>query len=171
MQMAQPQTRATQPAPTGLGIGHVHLKVADLDRSLAFYHGLLGLDIMQRYGDRAAFLSVGGYHHHIALNTWSSAGGAPPPRNATGLYHTAFLYPSRHDLSNAVRRMLDGGVVLQGSADHGVSQAVYLSDPDRNGVELYWDRPKAEWPVGQDGYLEMRNSRLDVPELLALSDG
>ncbi|HRX19165.1 MAG TPA: VOC family protein [Gemmatimonadales bacterium] len=152
--------------PPGASIGHVHLKVADLDRALAFYHGVLGFELTQRYGRQAAFLSAGGYHHHIGLNTWESAGAPPPPRRSTGLYHVAILYPTRSDLARAVRRVLDAGVTLEGAADHGVSEAVYLRDPDGNGIELYVDRPRTEWPVGPSGELAMRTDPLDLAALL-----
>lgn len=157
---------AEQTAPQ-VGIGHVHLKVSDLDRAVAFYSGVLGLDVTQQYGRQAAFLSAGGYHHHLGLNTWESAGGTPPPPGHTGLYHVAFLYPDRAALGRAVQRVLDAGVELTGAADHGVSEAVYLNDPDGNGIELYRDRSQAEWPVDAEGRLAMNNSRLDVRALLA----
>ncbi len=148
-------------------IGHVHLKVADLDRAIGFYSGVLGFDVQQRMGTQAAFLGAGGYHHHIGLNTWESAGGTPAPAGHTGLYHTAFLYADRAELADAVRRVIDAGYPLEGAADHGVSEAVYLSDPDGNGVELYRDRPEAEWPRDAQGNLAMGNARLDVEALLA----
>ncbi len=148
-------------------IGHVHLKVADLDRALAFWHGVLGFAITQRLGRQAAFLSAGGYHHHIGLNTWESAGGAPPPVHATGLYHVAILYPTRALLADALRRLVAAGVELQGAADHGVSEALYLRDPDQNGVELYWDRPQHQWPQQADGTLAMHTRALDLAGLLA----
>ena len=147
-------------------IGHVHLKVADLDRAIAFYNGVLGFDIMQRFGDQAAFLSAGGYHHHIGLNTWESRGGTPPPPGHTGLFHTAILYPDRESLANALRRLVDAGVQLDGAADHGVSEALYLRDPDGNGVELYRDRPRDEWPLDESGQLNMYTRPLDVEALL-----
>lgn len=159
------QTAAT-PTDPGVKIGHVHLKVSNLDRAIEFYSGVLGLDVMQKFGDQAAFLSAGGYHHHLGLNTWESLGGTPPPAGHTGLYHTAFLYPTRAALGRAVQRVLDAGVKITGKADHGVSQAVYFDDPDRNGVELYWDRPQVEWPVDADGKLAMVNAPLDLQELL-----
>jgi len=162
-----PQTAAPSPTSPQMRIGHVHLKVADLDRAIGFYHGVLGLDITQRYGSQAVFLSAGNYHHHIGLNTWESAGGTAPPAGHTGLYHTAFLYPTRHDLGLALRRVLDAGIPLEGSADHGVSEAVYLRDPDDNGVELYWDKPKEIWPVDADGHLKMVNDHLDLDAVLA----
>jgi catechol 2,3-dioxygenase len=147
-------------------IGHVHLKVADLDRAIAFYSGVLGFELTQRYGPQAAFLSAGGYHHHIGLNTWDSAGGTPPPPGHTGLYHTAFLYPDRASLADALRRVLAAGIPLDGAADHGVSEAIYLRDPDGNGVELYRDRPESDWPRDAQGKLAMVNSRFDLRRLL-----
>jgi catechol 2,3-dioxygenase len=147
-------------------IGHVHLKVADLDRSLRFYCDVLGFELMQRYGPGAAFISAGGYHHHIGLNTWESLDGAPPAAGTTGLYHLAIVYPSRSELADALRRVLEAGIALDGAADHGVSEALYLRDPDDNGVELYWDRPRAMWPRAKDGGLEMYTRRLDVGALL-----
>jgi catechol 2,3-dioxygenase len=148
-------------------VGHVHLKVADLDRAIHFYGDLLGFAVTQRYGDQAAFLGAGGYHHHIGLNTWESAGATPPPPGHTGLYHSAFLYPDRQQLARALRRVLEAGITLGGAADHGVSEAVYLRDPDNNGVELYRDRPQTEWPRDAQGDLKMVNSPLDVAALLA----
>src|ERR1700744_3957571 len=139
------------PIIAGTRIGHVHLKVADLDRALAFYCGVLGFQLMERFCRDAAFVSAGGYHHHIGLNTWESAGGSPPPPGATGLYHLAILYPSRADLADALRRLQRAGIPLDGAADHGVSEALYLRDPDENGVELYWDRPQAVWPRTPEG--------------------
>lgn len=147
-------------------IGHVHLKVADLERSLGFYCGVLGFELMQRYGTQAAFVSAGSYHHHIGLNTWESQGGSPPPAGTTGLYHTAILYPTRPSLADALRRLLANGVPLDGASDHGVSEALYLRDPDDNGVELYWDRPEDQWPRTPDGKLAMYTRRLDVQGLL-----
>ncbi len=158
MPMLSPDTR----------IGHVHLKVADLDRAIGFYRDVLGFDLMQRMGDQAAFLSAGGYHHHIGLNTWESAGGNAPARGTTGLYHVAILYPTRLDLSRALRRLVEHGVALGGASDHGVSEALYLDDPDGNGIELYWDRPREEWPLNVDGNLAMTLDPLDVR---ALSEG
>lgn len=155
-----------RPIAAGARIGHVHLKVADLDRSLAFYVGVLGFELMQRYGAQAAFISAGGYHHHIGLNTWESRGGAPPAPGTTGLFHLAILYPTRADLADAVRRLAAAGVPLDGASDHGVSEALYLSDPDRNGVELYWDRPAGQWPRAADGSLAMFTRRLDLDDLL-----
>jgi catechol 2,3-dioxygenase len=148
-------------------IGHVHLKVADLERSLAFYRDVLGFEVTQRSGTQAAFLSAGGYHHHIGLNTWESAGGQPPPPGATGLYHIAILYPTRAELADAVRRVLQAGLPLEGASNHGVSEAIYFRDPDGNGVELYWDRPKEEWPRSAEGALAMFTRRLDLDTLLA----
>lgn len=144
----------------------MHLKVADLDRALKFYCGVLGFELMQRFGNSAAFISAGGYHHHIGLNTWESAGGSPPPARSTGLFHLAILYPTRALLADAVRRVLDAGIELEGAADHGVSEAIYLRDPDANGVELYRDRPQAEWPRTPDGQLAMFTHPLDLATLL-----
>ena len=151
-------------------IGHVHLKVADLDRAIQFYGDLLGFEVTQRYGDQAAFLGAGGYHHHIGLNTWESAGATPPPHGHTGLYHSAFLYPDRQQLARALHRVLASGITLDGAADHGVSEAVYLRDPDGNGVELYRDRAEADWPRDAKGGLKMVNAPLDVAALLAEAD-
>jgi catechol 2,3-dioxygenase len=148
-------------------MGHVHLRVANLDRALAFYHGVLGFDITLRMGDSAAFLSAGGYHHHIGLNTWESLGGQPPPPGTTGLYHLAVLYPTRASLADALRRLIAANISLDGAADHGVSEALYLHDPDLNGVELYWDRPESEWPRSPDGSLTMYTRPLDLKGLLA----
>jgi len=147
-------------------IGHVHLKVADLERALAFYRGVLGFELTQRYGDQAAFVSAGGYHHHIGINTWESAGGSPPPPGSTGLYHVAILYPTRAALAGALRRVRAAGVPLEGASDHGVSEALYLRDPDGNGVELYWDRPADAWPRTPDGDLAMFTRALDLESLL-----
>jgi len=147
-------------------IGHVHLKVADLRRSLRFYRDVLGFEITQRYGEGAVFLSAGGYHHHIAVNTWESLGGSPPPPGTTGLYHTAIVYPSRAALATALRRVLEARIPLQGAADHGVSESIYLNDPDENGVELYCDKPKDKWPRRADGQLEMYTRPLDLHALL-----
>jgi catechol 2,3-dioxygenase len=151
-------------------IGHVHLKVADLDRAVAFYNGVLGFEVTERWGTQAAFLSAGGYHHHIALNTWHSLGGSPSPRGTTGLYHLAILYPTRAALADALRRLLRAGVPLDGASDHGVSEALYLRDPDGNGVELYWDRPREQWPRTDNGQLAMTNELLDLDGLLADPD-
>jgi catechol 2,3-dioxygenase len=154
------------PIDVGVRIGHVHLKVADLERSLAFYCGVLGFELTQRYGAKAAFISAGGYHHHIGLNTWESLGGSPPPPGATGLYHTAILYPTRRTLADALLRILRAGIPLEGAADHGVSEAIYLRDPDDNGVELYWDRPSEAWPRTPQGELAMYTAPLDLASLL-----
>lgn len=162
-----PLAPAPRPAAPDVRIGHVHLKVADLDRAIAFYSGVLGFDVMQRSASGAAFLAAGGYHHHLGLNIWESAGGTPPPPGHTGLYHTAFLYPSRADLADAVRRVVDAGYPITGMADHGVSEAVYLNDPDGNGVELYRDKPREEWPLDAEGRLSMVNAPLDLDGLLA----
>lgn len=148
-------------------IGHVHLKVADLDRALKFYCGVLGFEMTQRLGNSAAFISAGGYHHHIGLNTWESAGGKPPAPGTTGLYHVAILYPDRAALGDALRRLIAVGIPLDGASDHGVSEALYLRDPDQNGVELYYDRPQAEWPRSADGGVGMFTKRLDLDALLA----
>jgi catechol 2,3-dioxygenase len=152
-------------------IGHVHLKVSDLERALRFYHDVLGFDLTQRYGGQAAFLSAGGYHHHIGLNTWESAGGSQPKEGTTGLYHLAILYPSRAELADALRRLLDAGIQLDGASDHGVSEALYLRDPDGNGVELYWDRPPEEWPRNKEGGMEMYTHALDLNTLLREAPG
>jgi len=154
----------------GVRMGHVHLKVADLDRALGFYHGVLGFDITQRLGNSAAFLSAGGYHHHIGLNTWESQGGKPPVPGTTGLYHLAVLYPTQAALGDALRRLIEAGVLLDGAADHGVSEALYLRDPDGNGVELYWDRPKDEWPRDNAGQLAMYTRPLNLDKLLAAAE-
>ena len=151
-------------------IGHVHLKVADLNRSLAFYCGVLGFELQQRIGGEAAFVSAGGYHHHLGLNTWESAGGSPPPRNSTGLYHVAIRYPDRRTLADALRRVLDAGIALDGASDHGVSEALYLRDPDGNGIELYRDRPRDDWPRSSEGELLMVTRRLDLSGLLGELD-
>ncbi|MGB7160051.1 MAG: VOC family protein [Tepidisphaeraceae bacterium] len=155
-----------QSVDPGTRIGHVHLKVADLDRAIGFYHGVLGFDVTQRYGRQAAFLSAGGYHHHIGLNTWESAGGSPPPPGTTGLYHLAIVYPARAALADALRRLLEAGIPLDGASDHGVSEALYLRDPDGNGVELYWDRPQEQWPRTAEGGLNMVTLPLDLRKLL-----
>jgi catechol 2,3-dioxygenase len=154
------------PIDKGVTVGHVHLKVADLDRALAFYRDVLGFEVTARIPG-AAFLSAGGYHHHLGLNTWESRGGAPPPSDATGLYHVAILYPSRALLADALRRLIAAGIPLDGASDHGVSEALYLHDPDGNGVELYRDRPREEWPRGDDGQMTMFTRRLDLDSLLA----
>lgn len=150
----------------GVRIGHVHLKVADLERALRFYCDVLGFELMQRWGTSAAFISAGAYHHHIGLNTWESLGGSPPAPGTTGLYHHAILYPTRAGLAEALRRVLQAGIALDGAADHGVSEALYLRDPDENGVELYWDRPVEQWPRTADGQLTMYTRRLDLENLL-----
>ena len=145
----------------------MHLKVADLDRAIGFYSGVLGFELQQKFGTRAAFLSAGGYHHHLGLNTWESLGGTPAPRGHTGLYHTAFLYPDRAQLADALRRVIRAGITIEGAADHGVSEAIYVSDPDGNGVELYRDRPESEWPRDAAGNLAMVNDPIDLKELLS----
>jgi catechol 2,3-dioxygenase len=154
------------PIDPGVRIGHVHLKVADLDRALAFYCGVLGFELTQRIGQQAAFISAGGYHHNIGLNTWESRGGSPPPPGTTGLFHLAILYPTRAQLADALRRLVEAKIPLDGASDHGVSEALYLRDPDENGVELYWDRPKEVWPRTADGKLAMFTHRLDLADLL-----
>ncbi len=155
------------PIAAGTRIGHVHLKVADLQRALDFYVGVLGFQLMQKYGTQAAFISAGGYHHHLGLNTWESLGGRPPPRGSTGLFHTAILYPTRADLADALRRLVAAKIPLDGASDHGVSEALYVRDPDQNGVELYWDRPREKWPRTPDGGLAMVTEPLDLQDLLA----
>ena len=154
------------PIDPNVRVGHIHLKVADLDRAIAFYSGVLGFELQQLYGSRAAFLSAGGYHHHIGLNTWESLGAPPAPRRAAGLYHVAFLYPDRAQLGDALRRLVEADWPIEGSADHGVSEAIYLSDPDGNGIELYRDRPESEWPRNANGELTMVNAPLDLQALL-----
>ena len=156
-----------EPIDPGTDVGHVHLKVADLDRALGFYRDILGFELMQRMGDQAAFLSAGGYHHHIGLNTWESLGGPPPPPGTAGLYHLAVRFPTRAALARTLRRVLDAGIRIDGASDHGVSEAIYLRDPDANGVELYWDRPKEAWPRQPDGGLAMVTAPLDLRGLLA----
>lgn len=165
----KPLIPAADPVAPGTRVGHVHLKVADLDRAIAFYSGVLGFQVIQKFGTQAGFLSDGDYHHHIGLNTWESAGGKPPQPGTTGLYHTAFLFPTRTDLARAFKRVLAAGIKLDGAADHGVSEALYLRDPDQNGVELYWDRPKQDWPLDEEGHLAMSNKRLDLEGLLELA--
>ncbi|MBP7146344.1 MAG: VOC family protein [Acidobacteria bacterium] len=150
----------------GVRIGHVHLKVADLERSLHFYRDVLGFELTQRYGTSAAFVAAGGYHHHIGLNTWHSRGGSPPPNSATGLYHVAIQYPTRAALADALRRLVAAGIPLDGASDHGVSEALYLRDPDGNGLELYWDRPREQWPRDATGTLAMTTEPLDIESLL-----
>jgi catechol 2,3-dioxygenase len=157
---------ASSPIDPGVRIGHVHLKVADLDRSLAFYRDVLGFELTQRFGSQAAFLSAGGYHHHLGLNTWESRGGSAPPPGSTGLYHVAIVYPTRALLADALRRLQKAGVPIEGASDHGVSEAIYLRDPDGNGVELYWDRPREKWPRTADGSIEMFTHPLDLAALL-----
>lgn len=154
-----------EPIDAGVVVGHVHLKVSDLERAVRFYSEALGFEVMQRWGSEAAFLSAGGYHHHVGLNTWESRGGPPPARGTSGLYHVAFRYPDRAALARAYRRLLEHGVALDGAADHGVSEALYLHDPDANGVELYWDRPRDSWPQDADGNLEMFTRPLDLDAL------
>jgi catechol 2,3-dioxygenase len=156
--------------PSGTRIGHVHLKVADLERSLGFYRDLLGFEVQQFYGDGAAFISAGGYHHHIGLNTWHSKGASPAPVRAAGLYHTAILYPTRKDLAIILKRLIEAKYPLTGASDHGVSEAIYLDDPDGNGVELYWDKLQAQWPKNANGDLQMITAALDLESLLALAD-
>jgi len=156
----------TTPIAAGTRIGHVHLKVANIDRALQFYCGVLGFELIQKLGNQAAFISAGGYHHHIGLNTWESAGGSPPPPGTTGLYHLAILYPTRADLADALKRLASNGITLDGASDHGVSEALYLRDPDENGVELYVDRPEDQWPRNADGSLAMVTRRLDLEGLL-----
>ena len=153
--------------PPETRVGHVHLKVADLDRAIGFYSDVLGFALTQRYGAQAAFLAAGGYHHHIGLNPWESLGAPPPPPGHTGLYHTAFLFPDRASLGAVMKRVIDAGIPIDGAADHGVSEAIYLRDPDQNGVELYRDKPEADWPRNADGQLTMVNARLDLNALLA----
>lgn len=152
--------------PSETRIGHVHLKVSDLDRALEFYRDLLGFELTTMYGENAAFLSAGGYHHHIGLNTWHSKGGQPAPRNSAGLYHTAILYPTRKDLAEILQRLIDAGYPISGASDHGVSEAIYLNDPDGNGVELYRDRPRGEWEYSEDGSVKMVTQPLDLQDLL-----
>lgn len=165
--MEQPEAYSI---PAQTRIGHVHLKVADLDRSLAFYCGILGFEKMLLYGTQAAFISAGGYHHHIGLNTWYSKGAAPATQSGVGLYHTALLYPTRKDLAAIFQRLRHAGYPLTGASDHGVSEALYLDDPDGNGVELYWDRPKEEWPISRDGSIEMYTRPLDLNDLMREMD-
>ncbi len=161
--------KPAEPIPAGTRIGHTHLKVSDLDRALDFYIGVLGFELMQRWADQAAFVSAGGYHHHLGLNTWQSKGGSPPPPGTTGLFHVAILYPTRRDLANALRRVTEAGIPIDGASDHGVSEAIYLRDPDENGIELYWDRPPDEWPrdpSDPDG-VAMFTAPLNLADLLA----
>jgi catechol 2,3-dioxygenase len=161
-----------EPIDPGVDIGHVHLKVADIDRAIGFYRDVLGFDLMQRMGDQAAFLSAGGYHHHIGLNTWESKDGSPPPPGTTGLYHLAIRYPTRAALADALKRLVENRVPISGASDHGVSEAIYLNDPDGNGIELYRDRPRDEWPMAADGKgVAMMGRPLDLEALLAEADG
>ena len=162
---------ATPPIDPGVDIGHVHLKVAELDRALDFYCGVLGFELMERMGSEAAFVSAGGYHHHIGLNTWTSAGGVPPPPGTTGLFHFAIRYPTRRALADALYRLGDAGVPLSGASDHGVSEALYVNDPDGIGVELYWDRPRDQWPRHADGSVEIFTRPLDLRDLIAELEG
>ncbi len=162
--------RTPTPIHPQVRVGHVHLKVADLERSLAFYRDVLGFEVTQRFGAQAVFLSAGGYHHHLGLNTWESAGGRPPAPGTTGLYHVAFIYPTRATLADALRRLLAAGIPLDGAADHGVSEALYLHDPDGNGVELYWDRSPDQWPRISDGTLSMFTRPLDLEALLQAAE-
>ncbi|MCW5965119.1 MAG: VOC family protein [Bryobacterales bacterium] len=165
--MSQPESTPPNAIDPGVRIGHAHLKVADLEQSVAFYRDVLGFAVMQRMGSQSAFLSAGGYHHHIGLNTWESRGGTPPPPGHTGLFHVAILYPSRRQLADALKRLMAAGIPLDGAADHGVSEALYLRDPDGNGLELYWDRPQADWPRATDGSLAMYTRALNLKDLLA----
>jgi catechol 2,3-dioxygenase len=167
MSSSQDPKKSARPIDPAVRIGHVHLKVADLDRALAFYCGVLGFALTTRFGKQAAFIAAGGYHHHIGLNTWESLGGPPPAPGATGLYHLAILYPTRSELSDALRRLIRAGIPLDGASDHGVSEALYLRDPDQNGVELCWDRPREQWPHGPSGELVMFTRPLDLEILLA----
>jgi catechol 2,3-dioxygenase len=168
----QDELETTRPAiDSRVDIGHVHLKVSDLDRALAFYTGVLGFDLMARMGDEAAFISAGGYHHHIGLNTWESRGGSPPPPGTTGLYHTAIRYPGRPELADALRRLLAAGIPISGASDHGVSEAIYLRDPDDNGIELYRDRPREDWPRTPEGEFTMFTRPLDLQALLDENPG
>ncbi len=165
------QNAVARPVDARVRIGHVHLKVADLERALTFYRDVLGFELTQRYGRQAAFLAAGGYHHQIGLNTWESQGGSPPPPGTTGLYHLAILYPTRQELADALRRLLAAGIELDGASDHGVSEALYLRDPDGNGVELYWDRPESKWPRTPSGELNMVTEPLDLDSLLQEAPG
>jgi catechol 2,3-dioxygenase len=165
-EVIHPQT----PVHSETKIGHVHLRVANLDRAIAFYNGVLGFEVTLKYGDSAAFLSAGGYHHHIGLNTWESLGGQPPAVGTTGLYHLAILYPTQAALADALKRLIAAKVPLDGASDHGVSEALYLRDPDGNGVELYWDRPREDWPKDAEGNLTMYTRALDLTRLLAADD-
>lgn len=158
---------ARRPIDPGVDIGHVHLKVSDIPRALDFYCGVLGFEVQQMYGTQAAFISAGGYHHHIGLNTWQSRGGKPPAPGTTGLFHVAIRYPARASLADALQRLIDANIPLDGASDHGVSEALYLRDPDENGIELYWDKPKDQWPIGPDGSLQMVTEALDLHALMA----
>ena len=160
---------SNKPIPAGTRIGHVHLKVSNLQRALDFYVGVLGFELQQMYGSQAAFISAGGYHHHIGLNTWESEGGSPPPPGTTGLFHVAILYPERADLANALKKLVAHGVQLDGASDHGVSEALYLRDPEQNGIELCWDKPEAQWPRNPDGSIAMYTRRLDLNDLINTS--
>jgi catechol 2,3-dioxygenase len=162
-------TNMSYTIPSGTRIGHVHLKVSDLDKALAFYRDLLGFELQQRFGSEAAFISAGGYHHHIGLNTWYSKGAGPAVRNTVGLFHTAILYPTRKDLATVLKRLVEANYPITGASDHGVSEAIYLDDPDGNGVELYWDRAVADWPRAADGSIAMTTERLDLKDLLQLA--
>jgi catechol 2,3-dioxygenase len=167
-----PREQSLTPSPidSGVRVGHVHLKVSDLGRALAFYCGVLGFNLTQRFGDQAAFVSAGGYHHHIGLNTWESRGGSPPPPGTTGLYHAAILYSTRRALADALKRLMQAEIPLDAASDHGVSEALYLRDPDENGLELYWDRPESEWPRTPEGHLAMYTRQLDLRALLRAAD-
>ena len=162
-----PPNAAPYEAPAQTRIGHVHLQVTDIDKALGFYRDILGFQVMQRFGAQAAFISAGGYHHHIGLNTWNSLGGAPARKQGAGLYHTAILYATRAELAGALRQLVAADYPLTGAADHGVSEAIYLDDPDGNGVELYWDRPRTEWPTSANGEVQMYTRALDLDALLA----
>lgn len=166
LDVPSPSLAPDRPIAAGASIGHVHLKVANLERAIAFYRGVLGFEVTDRFGRTAAFLSAGGYHHHIGLNTWESQGGRPPPPGTTGLYHAAILYPTRADLADALRRLLAHGIRIDGASNHGVSEAIYLRDPDGNGLELYWDWPRDQWPRNRDGSLAMITESLDLESLL-----
>jgi catechol 2,3-dioxygenase len=164
-------TTTNTPIDPGVTIGHVHLKVSNIEKSLVFYCGVLGFEVIERWGTEAAFISAGGYHHHIGLNTWESLGAAPPPSPATGLYHVAIRYPTRESLADALRRLIDAKISLEGAADHGVSEALYLRDPDDIGVELYWDRPRELWPRDTEGKIRMFTKKLDLKDLLQAVTG
>lgn len=166
LQHTAPAASTPKPVDAGVRVGHVHLKVADIERSLTFYRDVLGFTVTQRYGSQAAFLAAGGYHHHIGLNTWQSRGGSAPPPGTTGLFHVALVYPTHAALADALRRLLAAGIAIDGASDHGVSEAIYLRDPDDNGIELYRDRPDTEWPRTPDGKLAMYTRHLDLDQLL-----